>query len=55
MQKKIPETEQDKQLATLIAQAGQDARNKRKSSLSAHNKKLRDIVEKAAERLNITR
>jgi hypothetical protein len=53
MQKKIPATEQDVQLATLIAQAGQDARNKRKSSLSEHSKKLRDIVEKAAGRLNI--
>jgi len=55
MQKKIPEIEQDVQLATLIAQAGQEARNKRKSSLSAHNKKIRDIVEKAAGRLNIKR
>lgn len=50
MQKNINDTKQDKQLAALIAQAGEDARNKRKLTLSAHNEKLRNIVAKAAAR-----
>lgn len=55
MQKKSTETEQDRQLANLIAQAGNEARDKRKQSLSAHNDKLKEIVAKAAKRRSTTR
>lgn len=50
MQKNIAETKQYKQLEALIAQAGEDARNKRKLTISAHNEKLKNIVAEAAAR-----
>ena len=43
MQKDTNETKSEIHLASLIAEAGEDARKRRKASMQAHANKLREI------------
>lgn len=54
MLKHPSESEQEKELARLIASAGEDARMKRKITLQLHAEKIKEIVQMAKARSNKT-
>jgi hypothetical protein len=50
MQKETSETKSEIHLASLIAEAGEDARKRRQASMKAHADKLREIQRANAEK-----